>query len=827
MSWATPGASQTDSLCNLTDGHLWKKAMASPPSIGHFCSIQPQEPGDKRKDCEFYVEGRWQGQMVGVPFGLVAGDNNNNTARVLDFQDGCIVASGKRCHYQESPYYAGSLENEPYDFCTGSMVANGAGQIRYAMAKGYCSEDGAILCADGATTRGESHVANPAANIRNIVWTQIGEPLRVENDTQLHFDSGARRILSGIQIAMDGNATVMAVTKSNQRFEIYRRLRTSNKTSFDVTSEWQLDFATPLDDDTTIVGLAMSEDGHTVVVTALQVEGNETRNAVTLYTDTNNKNGSPIFYPGNAPSQAPSTSVAEVPSWTVKYRAPWIIWSTVEDVPVRETVLVDYNMTAVINGDGSRLAYAVRREEWQGDGPFASVVGVTIVDWKRSTRGVTVWEPPGYVPPTQWLQMDAAGATILFRGRQLLYGPENGGSKDLSRWQSEILVPGIPGGVLSPDGMRLARAPCLFPSLSIDDDACQGAETVSVYQRRSYDQGPSTWDRIAVLEASNKNMQLQSAFSFGSSMQWNSDGTVLAVGAPNEIRVSQSDKDGASLAGNTYFFQESNCSTTPNIFNHKALTCQFEQVGVIPTSGRFDGKNLALSADGNTLVHSYRMIGKDDLDWGIMTYQRTQSLGAVTANGTITDLETGIEEKVLQNVTAAFSLLYTIAKDYVPSQEDYGAASVITASYIDQYLARVFQGPPAAYVTSETIPQNTAYSLLSGAVTECRVYTTFEISGENFLAPKDITDTLESAFTEPDLTSLLEMLALKLPEDNLFSTATNVRMTEAMTTEAIGSAPTKTLLQNQSPQQTSSASEHYWCVSLSLLPTAVLLQTLL
>jgi hypothetical protein len=133
-----------------------------------------------------------------------------------------------------------------------------------------------------------------------------------------------------------------------------------------------------------------------------------------------------------------------------------------------------------------------------------------------------------------------------------------------------------------------------------------------------------------------------------------------------------------------------------------------------------------------------------------------------------------------------FGLLYDIDRSAIPPDTDYAAAAIVSGMCISNYFSVVY-GPDAdsIYRSSELLPGSIAYSLLSGAISDYTGNAMF--SDAAFVpTPDELDVTIGEAFTGDPLIECMNLFAMQLPPENLFSTVTNIRKVEPSTTMPTG-----------------------------------------
>ena len=131
-----------------------------------------------------------------------------------------------------------------------------------------------------------------------------------------------------------------------------------------------------------------------------------------------------------------------------------------------------------------------------------------------------------------------------------------------------------------------------------------------------------------------------------------------------------------------------------------------------------------------------------------------------------------------------FGLLYDINRDEIPPTEDYAAAAVVSGMCVSNYFSMVFTPEAESiYLSSELDPGSTAYSLISGAISDFTGNALFSDAGV-IPTPDALDSAIEDAFTGDALDACMTLFQTELPPENLFSTVVNIRKVEPSTTMA-------------------------------------------
>ena len=154
--------------------------------------------------------------------------------------------------------------------------------------------------------------------------------------------------------------------------------------------------------------------------------------------------------------------------------------------------------------------------------------------------------------------------------------------------------------------------------------------------------------------------------------------------------------------------------------------------------------------------------------------------------------------EVVEVTILPFELLYDLDRSDVPSLEDYEGAANVIFSFLDAYLLELYPGTEggednqsyAQYNSSNLFMGSSAYSLLSGALHNVHGTVSFLEPTEPkqmVPTPEELNQALEAAFTGDQLMAAVDLLASELPPENLFSTTTSIRKTEAIEPEPLSS----------------------------------------
>lgn len=253
-----------------------------------------------------------------------------------------------------------------------------------------------------------------------------------------------------------------------------------------------------------------------------------------------------------------------------------------------------------ISYDGTRFTAGMTMYQWNGFD----------WDWMNESHGLRVldWNGTAYVPLGQIIrlsaypsriQMDQSGDFFVVAGTKYYYDAE------IDRWEPSPLS--LPTGILSPNGIRLARS--------------KGEDMVEVFQRNDNVDG-STWDQVAIIPAPEKSENPSNDISdFGKSIDWDEDGKTLIVGAPKLEKIR--DPNEPRRQGAVYVFQETGCVLN-NDGSANSVSCSFDQVGNIPCHGISCGFQVQISADGQFIFFSRYREETDSYDrgWTILSYSR-------------------------------------------------------------------------------------------------------------------------------------------------------------------------------------------------------------